>query len=79
MEEKRQPTFREMQQIELEIDLRLREVWERLDPEPTAAEIAAALRFAYGRGYHDAHAEIADGEPGKLGSEYGVRLLDIPS
>ena len=77
MEGKRQPTFRELQQIELEIDLRLREVWERLDPEPTAAEVAAALRYAYGRGYHDALEEDARGQRGLLGSEYGVRL-DIP-
>lgn len=76
--ETKRANLRALKQIELEIDLRLLELWEGMSDPPERDEIAAALRFAYGAGYHDALAEDARGERGKLGAEYGV-VLKIPS
>ncbi|HXG77702.1 MAG TPA: hypothetical protein VNJ53_14135 [Gaiellaceae bacterium] len=59
--------------LELDIDLRLAELWrEAIDvPEWSLEVVAAFLRAAYGKGYCDA---LTEESPGALCVEHGYRL-----
>lgn len=59
--------------LELDIDLRLSDLWrEAMDvPEWSLEVVAAFLRAAYGKGYCDA---LTEESPGALCLEHGYRL-----
>jgi hypothetical protein len=61
--------------LELDIDLRLADLWrEAVDVEDWSLEIVAAfIRAAYGKGYCDAFTEEA---PGSLCLDHGYRMPD---
>jgi hypothetical protein len=59
--------------LELDIDLRLSDLWrEAVDVSEWSLEVVAAfIRAAYGKGYCDA---LTEDEPGRLCVEHGYRL-----
>jgi len=59
--------------LELDIDLRLADLWrEAADVSEWSLEVVAAfIRAAYGKGYCDA---LTEAEPGSLCVEHGYRL-----
>jgi hypothetical protein len=61
--------------LELDIDLRLADLWrEAVDVEDWSLEIVAAfIRAAYGKGYCDAFTEES---PGSLCVDHGYRMPD---
>jgi hypothetical protein len=61
--------------LELDIDLRLADLWrEAVDVEEWSLEIVAAfIRAAYGKGYCDAFTEES---PGSLCLDHGYRMPD---
>ena len=61
--------------LELDIDLRLADLWrEAVDVDDWSLEIVAAfIRAAYGKGYCDAFTEEA---PGSLCLDHGYRMPD---
>jgi len=61
--------------LELDIDLRLADLWrEAVDVEDWSLEIVAAfIRAAYGKGYCDAFTEES---PGSLCIDHGYRMPD---
>jgi hypothetical protein len=61
--------------LELDIDLRLADLWrEAVDVEDWSLEIVAAfIRAAYGKGYCDAFTEES---PGSLCLDHGYRMPD---
>ena len=61
--------------LELDIDLRLADLWrEAVDVDDWSLEIVAAfIRAAYGKGYCDAFTEEA---PGSLSLDHGYRMPD---
>ena len=61
--------------LELDIDLRLADLWrEAVDVDEWSLEIVAAfIRAAYGKGYCDAFTEEA---PGSLCLDHGYRMPD---
>jgi hypothetical protein len=61
--------------LELDIDLRLADLWrEAVDVEDWSLEIVAAfIRAAYGKGYCDAFTEES---PGSLCADHGYRMPD---
>ena len=61
--------------LELDIDLRLADLWrEAVDVSDWSLEIVAAfIRAAYGKGYCDA---LTDESPGSLCEDHGYRMPD---
>lgn len=61
--------------LELDIDLRLADLWrEAVDVEDWSLEIVAAfIRAAYGKGYCDA---LTEESPGSLCLDHGYRMPD---
>ena len=75
------------QALEVDIDLRLRPLWDTLwgdgapdlakaltENEDAAREFGALVRYAYGRGYTDAQEEEASGRRGELQRNTGHRI-----
>jgi hypothetical protein len=63
--------------LELDIDLRLADLWrEAVDVSDWSLEIVAAfIRAAYGKGYCDA---LTEESPGSLCLDHGYRVPDRP-
>lgn len=63
--------------LELDIDLRLSELWrEALDVSDWSLEVTAAfIRAAYGKGYCDA---LTEESPGELCVEHGYQMPERP-
>ena len=63
--------------LELDIDLRLADLWrEAVDVSDWSLEIVAAfIRAAYGKGYCDA---LTEESPGSLCLDHGYRIPDRP-
>jgi hypothetical protein len=53
------PVISGMQRLELDVDLRLTQIWEQAAKvdEWTLERVAVFMRACYGRGYGDAHTE----------------------
>ena len=67
-----------LDKLELDIDIRLRDLWAKLDADPNMTDeqkklISSYFRAAYGHGYSDA---LIDEEPGQLHKENGYRVPD---